>query len=48
MNGRSQIRGGFSKSQAVREAAEHAMAEIEQYEEPASPRVNEFDEPDTD
>jgi HEAT repeat protein len=37
-----------SKSQAIRDAAEHAMAVIEQYEEPATPRPHESDEPDAD
>jgi HEAT repeat protein len=37
-----------SKSQTVREAAEQAVAEIIQYEEPAIPRPDESDEPDTD
>ena len=37
-----------SKSQAVREAAEQAVAETVQYEEPVIPRPNESDEPDAD
>jgi HEAT repeat protein len=37
-----------SKRQAVREAAEHAVAEAVQYEEPVIPSPNESDEPDAD
>ena len=37
-----------NKSKAVREAAEHAVAEIEAYEEPADKHLHEFDEPDAD
>jgi HEAT repeat protein len=36
-----------SKSQAIRDASEVSMTEIEAYEEPTEP-AREFDEPDTD
>jgi HEAT repeat protein len=37
-----------NKSKAVQEAAEHAITEMEAYEEPADPRIHESDEPDSD
>ncbi len=36
------------KSKAIHDAAEQAISEIEAYEEPPDPRINDFDEPDTD
>jgi HEAT repeat protein len=37
-----------SKSKAVHDAASQSISEIEAYEEPTSPYIHDFDEPDTD